>query len=787
MKRILEFTLMGLLATALSHPLPAQPAFSDANWTSMGGIPGANAYVYAAVVDESGTLYVGGNFTAIGDVNANCIAKWDGRSWSPLGSGIEGGPPRPFVRALAVSGSDVYAAGSFTIAGGIVATNIAKWDGTNWSSLGLGMNFTVEALAVLSNDLYAGGGFTMAGGSASYIAKWDGSRWSPLGSGVSSAVNALVISGSDVYVGGYFQIAGNTNVSHVAKWDGSSWSPLSSGINGEVDALTVSEGNLYAGGKFTIAGSVAATNIAQWNGSSWSALGSGISGPPDFPYYGGGVSSLAVAGRELFAGGGFTTAGGTNAGCIAKWNGSSWSALGSGMKNYDFVYALAALGSDLFAGGLFTTAGGINANYIAKWSGSSWSAVGSGMNTYANALVASGSDLYAGGDFTTAGGVSANHIAKWNGSGWSALGSGIDGNVYALAVSETNLYAGGEFTSVGGIAAHAIAKWNGSSWSALGSGLTSFPANGTVDALATSGSDVYAGGNFTTAGGIAATNIARWDGTNWSPLGSGLSIHPNFNYSGAVYALAVSGTDLYAGGNFTNSGGANVNYVAKWDGTNWLALGSGTGGGNPNFGPPAVYALVVLGSDLYVGGFFTTAGGMSANYIAKWDGNIWSALGSGMDGGARALALSGGDLYVGGGFTTAGGIGANCIAKWRGSSWSALGSGANSGVLALAVSDSELYAGGWFTRAGDKMSAYLGRVRIGSIVRSLVATNSTASIEFSGVTGYEYDVQRATNLNVPITWTNLSINPLSPADDGFFSFTDTNAPLGNAYYRAVER
>jgi len=86
-----------------------------------------------------------------------------------------------------------------------------------------------------------------------------------------------------------------------------------------------------------------------------------------------------------------------------------------------------------------------------KWDGSTWSALGSGVNSTVFPLAVSGTNLYAGGEFATAGVVPANNIAKWDGSAWSALGSGVNGIVGALAVRGTNLYVGGQFTTAGGV------------------------------------------------------------------------------------------------------------------------------------------------------------------------------------------------------------------------------------------------------------------------------------------------------------------------------------------------
>ena len=195
--------------------------------------------------------------------------------------------------------------------------------------------------------------------------------------------------------------------------------------------------------------------------------------------------------------------------------------------------------------------------------------------------------------------------------------------------------------------------------------------------------------------------IQRDPAGTWSNLDDGLDLDAT--------ALAVGPDDqIYVGGWFTNAGGSSANYVAVWDpvASTWSALGSGLN--------DLVNALAV-GPDgrVYVGGDFTTAGGGSANYVAVWDSSTstWSALGSGLNGSVSALAVGlDGKVYVGGAFTTAGGSSANRIAVWDpvASSWSALGSGLNGTVNALTVGlEGKIYVGGAFTTAGGSSANYI--------------------------------------------------------------------------------
>jgi hypothetical protein len=182
-----------------------------------------------------------------------------------------------------------------------------------------------------------------------------------------------------------------------------------------------------------------------------------------------------------------------------------------------------------------------------------------------------------------------------------------------------------------------------------------------------------------------ALKLSGNDGCNpsWVPTFSGGN-GPN----GLVYSLEVfddgSGPALFVGGNFSEVAGVSANNIAKWDGEKWSSLSSGLNS--------VVRALEVhddgtgAGEKLYATGLFTQSGDNGMSHIASWDGAEWSALGAGLNDAGLALIShaqapnSQPLLFVGGTFSSAGGDTANLIASWDGSAWNPVSTALGNGV-----------------------------------------------------------------------------------------------------------
>jgi hypothetical protein len=683
MTRVLCILILVLFAAATAH--------AD-SWDGQFGLLGfpndpTDGTIYDLVV-IGGDLYAVGDFTTIGGVSAQCIARWDGNAWHDLGgvvfahSGL-GGYAK--VETLIGTPDSLVVVGLFNTVNGSPA-RLAVWDGASWTGHDSSLLQESKSLASDGTNIY------IAEYSNTGIVRWDGATFTQIGAigGVSNlGVFDLIWYNGGLAASGHFYNVNGVSVTLAAFWDGTTWSDLNPGVwagelfehngllyacgsdnninirymeNGQwYDAVSDNAYCVYVGSPTdamffngnlyrtmvcgtTVPGGVAVNGVCKWTGSAWNNMDGGVR-PPDYQAWA--TGPLEEYQGKLVVGGEFTAAGGMpTPNHLAMWDGDRWYANAPDGR----VRALAVSGSDVYLAGDFMQCFETPANRIARWDHNTWHTLGTGINGIVHAMLPLGSDLYVAGEFTNAGGSGAAYLARWDGNAWHPVGSSLGGPVYALATDGTDLYAGGNFLSFQSEVLQRIARWDGSAWHAVGGGITNA---GSVRALTINGGNIYAGGDFAYASGMLTGNAAYFDGTNWQTLGYGLD-------GGMIRALAFHNGDLYAGGDFTTWGPEPMNHIARWDGAVWNKVGNPL---TPGVDGP-VRTLVSTGGRLFAAGAFANASGAPATNIVSWDGNAWATLGSGLDRPADALAAGTGELLVGGEFAVAGGNGSRRFARY---------------------------------------------------------------------------------------------------------------------------
>jgi hypothetical protein len=335
-------------------------------------------------------------------------------------------------------------------------------------------------LALNADDpfqLLVGGAFTEAGGQpgADHVVLYASSEWVHLGPGLTGDVNAVANYPGKFFAGGTFKDAGgNPNADFLAVWDGSSWAPACNGPNGpafggNVNALQIIGSTLYVGGSFQNGAGIASADYLLACDINTGAASSLVTSDGQIS---GGVYTLAAdSDGKLYAGGTFVDmATIPEADYVAYYDGANWHALGGNAGTSavtGIVRSLATSGTDAYVGTDGTDIASIpQADHVAKWDGSTWSAMGSNTagtdgwfppTTYIYGITASGSSVFVTGSFQNANGEpTADEIAGFDGGGWHPLGSNGAGNGplnaqgNALAIFEGRLIAGGLFSNAGG-------------------------------------------------------------------------------------------------------------------------------------------------------------------------------------------------------------------------------------------------------------------------------------------------------------------------------------------------
>ena len=287
--------------------------------------------------------------------------------------------------------------------------HIFKWDGSNWSNLGITCNYSIICMEVYNNELYVGGWFTSFNGiSANRIIKYNGTTWQTVGNGVNvengiiGGVEKMIVYQNKLIAIGGFIHAGTIQASHIASWDGNIWDSLGSGINklASTPSMCVFNNELYVFSLIDSAGGIPVHNAAKWDGSNWSQVGTGISYWP--------VSST-VYDSSIYVGLNITTC--YNHSLIVRWDGTNWSNDEQDLSHHGWHYvsALTSFNSVLYATGMFDTLNGVSVNNVVKLD-STWIPVDSGVMGSGQFFTVLDSELYMTGDFVVSGLDTVNNI-----------------------------------------------------------------------------------------------------------------------------------------------------------------------------------------------------------------------------------------------------------------------------------------------------------------------------------------------------------------------------------------
>lgn len=643
--------------------------------------PKASGWPYsrASVPDGNGGWYIGGAINNLGGTGVNRVAhiNADGSvdtTWLPNVSGGQG------VLSIAKAGDVIFIGGSFTSVNGTARNKLAaiKTDGTllDWNPA---PNSNVMSLVVSGNTVYIGGQLTQIAGATRNLA-------------------------AAVRIG---DRTGGATGTCLTAWDNTdcltTWNPNVSGWG--VVSIAVDTTYTYLAGAFSSVGGQTHNAFAKVTSStgavqSWNPAadseGRAVAIDNGLVYLGGGFSTFSGESRKMAV-----------AVDIATDTLTSWNPTFSG----SWVNAISILNNNVYMAGQFQMVGGVGRNHAAAVDPTGavlqWNPhvgdQGNGSSSVVHGITADASGVYILGDFNCLGGEARLRAAAVNAAGlltsWAPV---VNGPVYSFSRVDDTIYMGGNFSTINGVArsgAGAVdttgvtTSWNPS------------PDGRAVSIIGTS-TKVYMAGWFNNVGGTTARNLVALD-----PVTAALDPNFNANMDGAVRTMALSGNDLFIGGDFTHAGGGAHSYVASLNastGAENAAFVASTGTGSQIW--PFLEAVAVVGDKVFIGGYFGQVNGQTKNFFAAVDKTTGSLLPSWNEtvaGWVFAITPStdGSQIYVGGdgvsitkGSDSAQGIVAlntadGSINPWR----------ANTGeIRGISVSSAVVYAAGSFDNMGGQ-------------------------------------------------------------------------------------
>ena len=517
----------------------------------------------------------------------------------------------------------VVVGGQFSVAGDQFANNVALYDPTlqRWSALGAGVGERVTSVCVRGSAASS----PLVVGTNSGVRAWNGTTWQALGPNFNNAVNHVVeLANGDLVAGGTFGLVGGSAINSLARWDGSQWQALgnpstSSSIGSILGLGVLPNGDLVAGGSFTQIGGVACNHVARWDGTTWHALGAGST----TPVYG----LVATAAGDVLAMGAF----GVGTGSAARWNGASWVA--ASPSEPVGAIPVQAIGSN---GVLFRTNVALWVEDAAGWNTvASWT-VGVDVR---DAVVLANGDVVLGGGFQVFAGEQAKSVVHRRNGVFTATAAGAVGAVHAASPTPDGGYLLGGSFRTSTMPATTLAHFDGVTWTPL-----AVPGTVVTDLVVRDDGSALLAGVFP-VGSTLVPSLMRWQ--------NGIATLVSLPAATFVSNLAEGRGATYVA---TISNGAVG--VSRWDGTFLVPMPFAAFG--------ALSDVVAMpNGDLVLAGSFQ----IPTARLLRWDGHQLQAIPGAPSGVSTLAVAANGDLLVGGELTAP----FASIARWDGATWHALG------------------------------------------------------------------------------------------------------------------
>ena len=763
----------------LSRPYLARVNTTNGSFIT-GSISAGN--VVNTLTTHGDSIFVGGNFSRLG-LKTDYLS-----SINEGGTGSDQSMPNTNgqIKCIIPDGSGGwYVGGYFTQIGALNKSYVAhvKSDKTVDASFTATCNSAVFALVKDGAKLYLGGAFTSVNSTPrNYLAEVNANTgalittWDP---DANSYVNTLALKDSVIIAGGYFTLVKGQNAYRFAVINKTNGTPIGGfpGYDNIVNKISVLNDSALTGGNYT--------HSAYYSPYSAKITASNVKPDPNFPATNGQIYSVVQdASGNYYVGGAFTTIGGVNQAYIAKLNSSFQVITGWAPQVNSYVRSIVLQGTTVYIGGLFTQTNAVSRLYISALSttnpgsNKTWNST---LNSYVYSLVTDGTSIYAGGLFTQVNGSTArNLLAKFNLNGnldatWNPNAAGGGGTVEQLAFSGTNILAGGSFTSVGGTTRNYLAKLNNTN----GTASNWATANSYVFSLYVDGTTCYAGGYFTQLTSTGGTATARnYLGAITISNGNIGSYNPAPN--SYVFTINKSGSNLYLGGQFTQVNGTARNYLAS----------TTTSGTLQSWNPSANYIvnkiIMDASNNIIIGGSFTGLQETTRSYasIIKYATKAIAPWTPVIDNVVYNITYNTNKIFIGGAFHTVNGAARSGLAAFnlkgvvQNTNLNLTKNGTtNVTVYSLYATTNKIYAGGDFDKAGSSVRNDFVEASISSGAGTVSATNAIVddvinAIDVQGTTityGGNFRFSNFTNKNylAVIRTSTGKVVPWTPLPDSY--------------------